>query len=87
MREKNVRNLLAFSPLRRPRMNLEEEGDKGGADGKVLEEILDDFGDMFIIERSTFLEEKKVVECRSRRAKSRSRVNFYWGIERVYIGR
>ena len=27
----DVRNLLAFSPLRRPRMNLEEEGDKNGA--------------------------------------------------------
>ena len=41
-------------------MNREEEGEKGGADGEVLEEGLDDFGDMFIIERSTFLEEKKV---------------------------
>ena len=42
----DVSNLLAFSPLRRPRMNLEEEGDKDGAEGEVLEEGLDDFGDI-----------------------------------------
>ena len=47
-KSEDVRNLLAFSPLRRPGMNLEEEGDKDGKDGKdgeVLEEGLDDLGD------------------------------------------
>ena len=45
-KSEDVRSLLVFSPLRSPRMNLEEEDDKDGADGEVLEEGLDDFGDI-----------------------------------------
>ena len=68
-------------------MNLEEEGDKDGAEREVLEEGLDDFGDIDYLSGELFGEEKTVSESRSRRAKSRSRANFAWGIERVYFVR
>jgi len=35
-------------------MNLEEEDDKGGADGEVLEEGSDDFGDYRLLSGALF---------------------------------
>ena len=45
---------LAFLTFEEPRMNLEEEDDKGGADGEVLEEGSDDFGDYRLLSGALF---------------------------------